>query len=246
MVLWVVVMMSSCALPVQNQTPDLENTSWQVVQIGDLTPPANIRSTVYFEKEGVNGSGGCNSYFGSYTRNSEKITFSGLGSTMMYCEEAMDQETAFLNALQSAARYRVEDGKLTLLDASDQTLMILAPIQHAELSGPTWKLSALNNGQQAVSSLPEGAEITAQFKDGRVEGSAGCNKYFATYEVEGDRLMVTNPGSSKMFCGEPEGVMEQEALFLQALPLAARFEIREQSLTIYGETGETLLQFTAQ
>ena len=40
--------------------------------------------------------------------------------------------------------------------------------------------------------------------------------------------------------------MDQEALFLQALSQAVRFDIREQSLTVFGANGETLLQFQAE
>ena len=150
----------------------MAGTAWQALSIGGLIPSATAHSTLYFEKDGVNGSAGCNSYFGSYTLVGKKITFSGLGSTMMYCEETMEQETAFLKALEAATHYRMENETLLLLDANEQTLITLAPIQPADLSGPVWKLTALNNGQQAVSSLPEGVEITAQFIDGRVEGCA--------------------------------------------------------------------------
>lgn len=238
-------MLSACGALAPVESPGLNSSSWLVLRIGELSLPEKIQSTIYFEKDGVNGSAGCNSYFGSYTQDGQKLTFGELGSTMMYCEEAMEQETAFLKALSSVARYQIEDGKLLLLDNAGQTLITLAPIQHAELSGPVWKLSTLNNGQQAVSSLPEGIEITAQFKDGRLSGSAGCNTYFADYKVEGDQLTIRNPGSTKMMCSEPEGVMDQEALFLQALSQAARYQIREQTLTIFGVTGETLLQFNA-
>ena len=40
--------------------------------------------------------------------------------------------------------------------------------------------------------------------------------------------------------------MEQEALFLQALGNAVKYEIREQTLTVFGEDGEILLQFTTK
>jgi heat shock protein HslJ len=240
------IMLSACTQPSKNEPPKLDNTSWYALKIGDLTPPEDRPSTLYFGKDGISGSAGCNSYFGSYSLDGEKITFSQIGSTMMYCEEAMEQETAFLNALQAAAGYRVDDGKLELVDSGGKTLITMAPIQHAELSGLVWKLTMLNNGQQAVSSLPEGIEITAQFKDGRVQGSAGCNTYFADYQVEGEQLTIGNPGSTKMMCSEPEGVMEQEALFLQALGNAVKYEIREQTLTVFGEDGEILLQFTTK
>jgi heat shock protein HslJ len=240
------ILFSACTPPAKNEPPKLDNTSWYALNIGDLTPAQDKSSTLYFGKDGISGSTGCNRYFGSHTLEGEKITFSQIGSTMMFCEETAQQETAFLNALKAAAGYRVTEGKLVLSDKAGQTLVTLAPIQHAELGGPTWNLTMLNNGKQAVSSLPKGIEISAQFKEGRVQGSAGCNTYFASYKVEGEQLTISNPGSTKKMCSQPEGVMAQESLFLQALGNAARFEIREQTLTVYGADNQVLMKFSAR
>lgn len=246
LVLVLVVIMSSACSPTASSTlPDLNGTSWVAVQIGDLTPPENIQSTLYFDQGKINGKAACNSFFGEYTIEDGTLAMSGIGSTMMFCAEGMEQETAFLVALEATAAYRLEGESLSLLDADGKTLAVLAKLQHATLEGPLWQLSTLNNGQQAVSSLPAGVEITAQFADGRVSGSAGCNKYFADYTVDGDKLTVSGVGSTKMFCGEPKGVMDQEALFLQAMEKAARFEIREQSLTVFDAEEGVLLQFVA-
>lgn len=240
-----VVMCNACNSTAAAGIPDLNGTSWVAVQIGDLTPSENIQSTLYFDQGKINGKAACNSYFGEYTIEDGNLAISGIGSTMMLCAEGMEQETAFLGALQATTAYRIEADRLILLSAGGDTLAVLAKLQHAQLEGPLWQLSTLNNGQLAVSSLPAGVEITAQLADGRVSGSAGCNKYFADYTVDGDQLTVSGVGSTKMFCGEPKGVMDQEALFLQALEKAARFEIREQSLTIFNAEGGVLLQFAA-
>jgi len=240
-----VTMLSACSSTSSIDLPDLNGTSWVAVQIGDLTPPENIHSTLYFDQGKIAGKAACNSFFGVYEMKDQSLTMSGVGSTMMFCAEGMEQETAFLGALQVTTTYRMDGDQLRLLDADGNTLVTLARLQHAALEGPLWQLTMLNDGQDAVTSLPEGVVISAQFGDGRVSGSGGCNQYFGDYTVNGGELTVSGIGATKMFCGEPEGVMDQEALFLQALEKAARFEIREQSLTVFGAEGGVLLQFSA-
>ena len=238
--------LGACGLLPQSggQSAALAGTSWQAISIGDLVLSPEIRSTIYFEKDEVNGNAGCNSYFGAYTQQGQKLTFSELGSTMMFCMEGMEQETAFHAALATVTQYRLENGLLTLLDDQGETLVVLSPIQHAILSGPVWQANVVNNGQQAVSSLPEGVQITAQFQDGKIQGSAGCNNYFGAYQLEEDgQLTIQDLGSTEMFCNEPAGVMDQESAFLQALSQAASYQIREQSLTILDANGAALVVF---
>ncbi len=240
-VLILVVTLTSACGPVYSD--ELSGTSWYAVQIGDLMPAEDIRSTISFTDGKFTGKGACNTIDGNYITGNQKLHLN-VFITLVNCIEGMEQEKAFTEALTLTTAYRVEGQQLYLLDAEGQTQVEMAPINPAQISGPTWQLAQINN-QGAVSSLPAGVEISAQFVDNRVSGSAGCNQYFADYQLIGDRLSFNGIGSTKMFCGEPEGVMEQEALFLQALEKAARFEIREQSLKVFDAEGGELLQFSA-
>jgi uncharacterized lipoprotein YbaY len=90
---------------------ELEGTTWV---LGNTLPDTEI--TALFEDGEVNGSAGCNNYFGGYTLGSKNsIQIGTLGSTMMMCEqELMNQEQTFLSALQEATEYQVEENVLTL------------------------------------------------------------------------------------------------------------------------------------
>lgn len=101
------------------------------------------------------------------------------------------------------------------------------------LSGTNWEVVNVNNGRDAVISVLDGTRLTMQFgADGQVTGNAGCNDYFATYLVEGNRLTIQAPGATSQLCSEPEGVMEQEAAFLSMLNAAATFQISGARLEI--------------
>ena len=87
-------------------------------------------------------------------------------------------------------------------------------------------------------------EITAEFvsSEGTVKGSAGCNSYFGSYEVEGSQLSIPGPiGATEMYCAEPEGVMDQEQEYLATLQLAESYEINGDELTIH--CGDQVLIF---
>ena len=70
----------------------------------------------------VNGSGGCNRFFGSYQTSGNALSFGGIGSTRMACPSGMDTEGAFLPALGRAATWRVSGQQLELSDSTGAVL----------------------------------------------------------------------------------------------------------------------------
>ena len=113
----------------------LAGTSWQLQDYADPANPGGMTTvlgaaipTLEFGADStVHGTGGCNNYRGAYALQGDSLTFGPLASTMMYCGEeegVMDQETAFVTQLQSAAAYKLEDGRLHILD-SEGTLLVL-------------------------------------------------------------------------------------------------------------------------
>lgn len=106
---------------------DLKDTSWVLVEISGQPVVAGSSPTLSFEEEQAGGNGSCNSFGGEYTLDNGKLTFGPLVSTMMYCEETMEQESAYLVALQSAAAYQMEDGHLLILDADGVVVLAFEP-----------------------------------------------------------------------------------------------------------------------
>lgn len=58
--------------------------------------------------------------------------------------------------------------------------------------------------------------------DGRAYGNAGCNHWFASYKLEGDKISFEQAGSTRKMCAP--ALMEQEARFLQSLPSITRWD----------------------
>ena len=112
-----------------------------------------------------------------------------------------------------------------------------------ELEGTDWMMvSYLNQDGELTPSLP-GTSATALFQNGELNGNAGCNGYFGSYEVDGSNLSVGPLASTEMFCGSPPGVMDQELGYLSALGRAANYAIENEQLVIANEAGEIVLVY---
>ena len=113
------------------------------------------------------------------------------------------------------------------------------------LQGVRWVLvSYLNAAGETVTALAD-REVTAEFgPDGRVAGNGGCNRYFASYTVDGGNLTIGQAGSTMMAC-EPVEIMNQEAAFLAALGSAAAWHVEGEQLHILNAADETIILFQA-
>jgi heat shock protein HslJ len=74
-------------------------------------------------------------------------------------------------------------------------------------------------------------------------GTAGCNRYSATCALDGERITVGPAAATRIYCGAPDGVMEQEAAFLAALGQAETVRFGEGTLTLIDAGGSELVSF---
>jgi heat shock protein HslJ len=80
---------------------------------------------ITFEAEGrVFGHGGCNRYFGSCNVEGDRISFSAMGSTMMYCQDTMEIEYAFLQSLALVTLVHCSDVGLELRSSDGETKLV--------------------------------------------------------------------------------------------------------------------------
>jgi heat shock protein HslJ len=109
--------------------------------------------------------------------------------------------------------------------------------------GTTWQLVSYVDAAGDQRTPLATTHPTAKFENNQVGGNASCNSYFASYQVNGDKLTVGNAGSTMMACGDP-GVMIQESAYLGALQNAASFQIKDDRLEIADMLGKVILVFT--
>ncbi len=102
----------------------IEDTDWVLQSYGefgnlkDVLTDTRITAEFVSSEGTVEGSAGCNSYSGSYEVKDSQLSIPGpIAATEMYCMEpegVMEQERQYLEILQAAKSYSVEDGELQI------------------------------------------------------------------------------------------------------------------------------------
>lgn len=94
----------------------LSGTTWDVIAYNNgkeavVSLIIGTEITALFGEDGqLTGNAGCNDYFASYETDGDQITIGLPGVTQKYCSEPeglMEQEQAYLTALQTAATYKI-------------------------------------------------------------------------------------------------------------------------------------------
>lgn len=225
----------------------LAGTMWLLTDLdGEAVPPEITVTAMFMEDGSLGGSSGCNNYSTSYTVEGQSLTIDPMiASTMMMCPEpVMQVESAYTTALINVATYEISGDALVLSDAGGAALLAFRA-QSQDLAGTSWNVVSYNNGNQAVVSVLEGSELTAMFDgDGMVAGSAGCNNYNGSYEIDGEQISIGPLASTRKMCPDP-AVMEQEAQFLAAMQTAATFQLEGSTLRFRTADDAMAVNFTA-
>jgi heat shock protein HslJ len=87
----------------------------------------------------------------------------------------------------------------------------------------------------------ESVAPTATFADGTVTGSSGCNRYTASYTVDGDALGIGPIASTRMACEPPADAVEHE--YLTALEQVAAWRLEDGELVLLDAGDAELLRY---
>jgi len=231
----------------------LVGTLWQLTGYnngtgGFVSVLADTEITATFAQDGkLSGSAGCNNYAASYETTGNQISIGPAASTMMACPEpngVMEQEQAYLALLQSTSSFDIEGKQLSLYGPDSQVLLSFTVREPIALVGTTWQATFYNNGKGGAVSVLVGTEITAVFEqDGALSGLAGCNTYRASYEIDGTSISIGPAATTRMFCAEPEGIMDQESQYLAALETAATYRLEGEKLELRTADGALVASF---
>lgn len=232
------------AAPAPSPTPpvSLAGTSWTVLAVNGAPVNPSAVPTLEFSAEQVSGTGGCNRYFGGYTLTGANLVIAQLGSTQMACDPAvMDAEQEFLSALQEAATVRLNGADLEILDSPGTVLVAASPAPvatPAPLLGTTWTLTTFIEGEAAGSLLAD-TTITLVIAADTVSGKA-CNTYRGQVTQDGSAFAVGPLATTKMACPE-DGVMAQEARYLDVLGKVTSMTLNAAGLTLTTPDGQALV-----
>ncbi|MCB1246597.1 MAG: META domain-containing protein, partial [Acidimicrobiia bacterium] len=160
------------------------------------------------------------------------------GMTLMACMPPLDQqEQDITRALQSVDAWDPVGDAATLL-ADGETVMVLHKID-TKLEGTAWVITGVNNGTGGVTSLIATSEPSIEFgAEDRFTMNTGCNTASGTYTTDGTSAVAFEQViTTEMACLEPEGLMDQERMLLDALATTTTYEITGVTITFRDDDG---------
>jgi heat shock protein HslJ len=225
----------------------LEGTEWTLASLRGELPIAGASQELGFYPDNyMEGTAGCNSYGANYSARGQEFHIAAIHRTDFECEEPpgiMPQDEAFFEALASIAAHRATEDDLEFDSATGETILVYARKLPAEvdpaLKDSEWLLTSLLG-----EGLLEDSRITLNLGEGGFDGVAGCNNYGGEYDAaDGGILLTSDIFHTEMDCSSPEGIMEQETAYIQALRSSAAYRLADGRLEIAGASGETILVF---
>jgi heat shock protein HslJ len=233
----------------------LAGTGWQALAFGspDDGKPVDPATTLTlnFAADRYGGAGGCNWFLGTYIVAGDSMQLNAPSQSNLQCTapaNVMEQESMYLSALYNIDEYRKLDDKLLAYTTGSQLLLTFREAPPVPFEGTAWSLKFLQDPQDNVVATTAGTMVTATFAEGTVTGSAGCNTYTGTYTLDGDKLAIAGlmvADGAKKSCDSPQGIMDQEAVYLANLAGAVRLVQTAGVLQLLNADDETSLAYGA-
>jgi len=109
-------------------------------------------------------------------------------------------------------------------------------VRAVDLAGSEWRPEIVDGAE-----VPDDAEMFVRFEsEGKIAGAAGCNNFFGTYVISGDKLEMGPFGTTRKFCGE--AIMALETGLLTALEEVQTFARQHTVLTLFDEQSRELVR----
>ena len=103
--------------PGSNKTFPLKGTEWKLETLNgkEVTLKGEKYITLNFEgsTEKISGRAVCNDYSGEYVKSGNSLSFRGIGSTKVMCDDYLN-EADYYGMLVSVDTYTISEGKLSL------------------------------------------------------------------------------------------------------------------------------------
>jgi len=195
--------------------------------------------TLSIDGTGVSGRAACNSYGGVAVVNGSAVSFGELSQTGMGCEPAvMEAETAFLTALQAVRNFKFDGERLVLTGASaDLVFSPVQPVPTSELTGTTWLLETVIEGETASSVAGEPATLRLA-ADGALTATTGCRTLIGSWLASGAVIVVPELSAD----GEcPDHLWKQDSLVVTVVGDEFRAEVEGDRLTLTSMGGDGLV-----
>ena len=223
---------------------DLVGTAWKLILWNGHSPLEGSNITIAFAKGEISGHAGRRDYVGTYIAGGDDLRVTSIGMRgVTYDPDSHSlwlQEGQYTTNLSMATDYRLSDGRLEIFTAPGDVLVYEPLPDDADTihEGITWTLTKITTWDGVSSPIP-GTEITICFENGEISGTAGCNHYFGSYTLLSG-ILIEDLVATEMACPEPDGIMQQEAQYLDTLRDVMSYTVLEKQLTLITDDGRAL------
>jgi heat shock protein HslJ len=210
----------------------------------ELVPDTTIR--IAFQEDTLSANAGCNTMNGGYSLDGDTLQVEALATTLMLCDEGLDQQDAFVSDLLTSGPTVALDGDQLTLTSGDVTVTMLdreVAEPDLPLEGTTWKLERLITNE-ATSTVPLGVESSLVIDNGQAMVDTGCNTGSGSVEVT-DTTLTFGPLAITLRACE-EDANRTETVVLTALNGEVDYLIESDRLTIRNPDGTGLDYRAAQ
>ncbi len=220
------------------------NGEWRIVKVGD-TKVSGDDDMPYINFEASTGkfysSNGCNILNGNYKVDTDKIAFSGVISTMKYCEW-VKYDSAITAVLSGESPVKVTITKL----GSDYYLAFLNPSGKEMMTAVRDNMGFLNGNWQIVSVRgkaidDEEATIFIDVPALKVHGNTGCNYFNGEVYINPDKsnaIDFSNMGLTRMACPKFE---QEQAIMLALEETATALDRGDGNVILLDNAGKELM-----
>ncbi len=251
--------------PLAGRPMDLVGTSWRLVD-DDVTYGAGTTTLLFLDSRAATGTTACRDYTVGYTASNGRIRMpdQGMsGSTEACSRDAVKREHRFVEDFGWANEYsihQVEGSERLSVRTSKGKTLTFEPLP--QLAGAIfdtrWRLTRFLETRSDGSGMTRpkntdlvpGADVTAAFAEGSVEGSFGCHSYAyravggdGTTLIGGDGTIFNDDAtlSTKNSCDDQRTVSPQQRQYLDFMAASERYHVFGDRLVILTRAGDGLV-----
>ena len=243
--------------PLPGRPVDLVGTAWQLAPDGADRNDARLPTLAFLTEHIAAGVAACRGYVVEYQSSEGRVRFPGTsmtGPTKSCADELLRVEGSYTDHFTWAREYSVDDSTgehlLRIRTSRGRTLLFeLLPPAVDSIFAVNWSLATFVEPHETdystvysrTAEVVPGTEVTIEFSENGVSGSAGCNSYSAPLSVNDSKIEIGAAAVTRAWCDDPERLMEQERRYLDILLSVSEYRIYGDRLALLTNEDKLLL-----
>lgn len=127
--------------------------------------------------------------------------------------------------------------------ATGADAVLITPGHLKDIVGVEWYLKRMKVNNETISLITDTNITFSCDANGKVAGLASLNRYFGNFNLKEDGELIWSKAFGMTRMAGPPELMDQEAKFMQALPLTSGLYLKKEMLVVVSSDQSTVLEF---